>query len=235
MRYFFGLLAFFLAIPSLAFLPLGDQAVDFTYSGKTYTAKFERETAVVTVTGQSQLLQCVLLDSKGQGKVKNMPHFWLNYEQTAFILADVEYLAIEDLMLCSKSTKVRTVPEGAGGIADINLKHGVYVALDIVSDRPSQYLATVAKIDSIKPLILLPGAYYSQQSINKLRRYAFTYSDQAKISPDGRYVAVNGSIDCQSAATVGVWDLLTKKRVILKPKSEKDDVVQRCQALFDKN
>ncbi len=138
----------------------------------------------------------------------------------AVIVSDRGFVLISDLATCRTEAPIHVIqiPKGVGFLSDINVSKGIYVSLDFVSTRPTSYLATVAKLGSKKNLVDLDGAYISKKGVNKLQETAFTSSGEAgssTISPDGRYVAPNGQIDCSENAYPGVWDINKNKRVFL--------------------
>ncbi|SFU24781.1 hypothetical protein SAMN05192563_102991 [Paraburkholderia aspalathi] len=139
------------------------------------------------------------------------------------------YVVVSDLKVCRSGAPVHVseIPNGVGFLSDINVAKGVYVALDFVSTQPTLYLATVAKIGSKKNMVTLGGAYTGGKGVSQLKRAAFSASGDAGssvISPDGRYVAPNGQLDCGEDAYPGVWDIQKNKRVAMDGDA--------CNALF---
>ncbi len=138
----------------------------------------------------------------------------------AVIVSDRGFVLTSDLMTCRAETPIHVtqIPKGVGFLSDINVSRGIYISLDFVSTQPTAYLATVAKIGSKKNLISLDGAYINGKRVDQLQETAFTASGGAgssTISPDGRYVAPNGQIDCSQDAYPGVWDIDKNRRVLL--------------------
>lgn len=150
-------------------------------------------------------------------------------DRRALIVSERGYVPLSDLQACRSGTpvRVREIPTGVGFLSDINVAKGVYVALDFVSTQPTLYLATVAKIGSKKNMVTLDGAYVGGKGVHQSQRAAFSASGDAGssvISPDGRYVAPNGQIDCGDDAYPGVWDIEANKRVTVDGDA--------CNALF---
>ncbi|WP_167378503.1 hypothetical protein [Paraburkholderia aspalathi] len=147
----------------------------------------------------------------------------------ALMVSERGYVVVSDLKVCRSGAPVHVseIPNGVGFLSDINVAKGVYVALDFVSTQPTLYLATVAKIGSKKNMVTLGGAYTGGKGVSQLKRAAFSASGDAGssvISPDGRYVAPNGQLDCGEDAYPGVWDIQKNKRVAMDGDA--------CNALF---
>ena len=147
----------------------------------------------------------------------------------AVIVSERGYVLMSDLENCQAGNPlhVAEIPKGVGFLSDINVSKAVYVSLDFVSTQPMTYLATVARIGSKNNLVNLDGAYIAGKSVNQLKKTAFSASGDAgssTISPDGRYVAPGGQIDCSNDAYPGVWDIAKNKRVFVDPEA--------CNALF---
>ncbi|WP_175654665.1 hypothetical protein [Burkholderia ambifaria] len=152
-----------------------------------------------------------------------------SFDGSAVIISERGYVKKDDLDHCVPNVMVHvyTIPRNVGVLADINLDAELYVAIDFVTVRPMKYLATVARLDSVKNLVTINGAYLDGQSLSKLQRYAFGSSGEAGsavISPDGRYVAPAGQIDCNEDASPGVWDIERNIKVIADEQS--------CNKLF---
>jgi len=151
-------------------------------------------------------------------------------DRSALMVSERGYVRVSDLKDCHSGVPVHVaeIPKGVGFLSDINVNKGVYVALDFVSTQPTLYLATVAKIGSKKNMVTLDGAYIGGKGVNQSKRTAFSASGDAGasvISPDGRYVAPNGQMDCGDDAYPGVWDIQTNKRVVVDSDA--------CNALFE--
>jgi hypothetical protein len=159
----------------------------------------------------------------------------LNYEETALILTDVDYLPVNKLQNCEEvSLKSSHIPDKSGFLVDINLQYGIYLALDTVYTSPFAYAAIVAKLSSRKLLVNLPGAYLPRASLKQLQKNAFQYNeetDSPRISLNGRYVSASGSINC--GGHPGVWDLKTKRAVTF-PDVSQSERKEQCEALFSK-
>lgn len=141
-------------------------------------------------------------------------------DSQSVIVSDRGYILKSDLKNCQAAGNIHVskIPDGVGFLSDINASKGIYVSLDFVSTQPMLYLATVAKIGSKKNLVDLDGAYVVGKNITQLRKTAFSTSGDAgssAISPDGRYVAPDGQIDCSQDAYPGVWDVLRNSRVFV--------------------
>ncbi|NIE83520.1 MULTISPECIES: hypothetical protein [unclassified Burkholderia] len=152
-----------------------------------------------------------------------------SHDESALIVSERGYVPISKIEACTEGTPLHTeqIPAGVGVLSDINLSQGIYVALDFVSTAPTAYLATVAKVGSRKNLVSMDGSYIEGKNISYLQKRAFTSSGDAgasMISPDGRYIAVDGNTDCGEDAYPGVWDIEKKTRVISNAKN--------CSALF---
>ncbi|RAR48284.1 hypothetical protein C7401_15236 [Paraburkholderia unamae] len=147
----------------------------------------------------------------------------------SIMVSDRGYVLKSDLKNCQAGSNlhVKNIPDGVGFLSDINVPQGIYISLDFVSTQPMLYLATVAKIGTKRNLINLDGAYIVGKSINQLKKAAFSTSGDAGssiISPDGRYVAADGQIDCSQDAYPGVWDVSKNSRVFAD--------TDACNALF---
>jgi hypothetical protein len=124
----------------------------------------------------------------------------------------------QDLINCQAGHAVHvfSIPSNVGVLSDINILKNIYVALDFISTQPVAYLATVARVGSSRNLVSINGAYLAGKRIGDLRKSAFGSSGEAGasiISPDGRFVAPDGHIDCTEDAYPGVWDIQKNRRV----------------------
>lgn len=154
-----------------------------------------------------------------------------SYDRSALILSERGYIPRELLDNCVHDVPIhmQSIPRGVGVLVDINLREKLYISLDFVNVRPFLYLATVAHIGSKRNLVTLPGAYILGKNLSKLKKQAFSSSGEAGaalISPDGRFVAPAGDIDCTDDAYPGVWDIKKNKRVITDHET--------CVALFNR-
>lgn len=152
-----------------------------------------------------------------------------SFDKSAVMVSETGYVAAQDLMHCQigRAVHVLSIPSNVGVLSDINLSKGIYVALDFVSAQPFTYLATVAHIGTSRNLVSVNGAYVAGRKLSELRKSAFGGSGDAGtaiISPDGRYVAPTGQMDCSQDAYPGVWDVQGNRRVVAT-----DDA---CAALF---
>ncbi len=186
------------------------QALKFTISEKSWRCKVENL----------------------QGYKRNISELRLNYEETALILSNVDYLPLESIYKCENGfTKAYSVPNKTPGmLVDINLKHKLYLSVGYVTLNPTSYLATIAKLGSTKNLIRLPGSYANANE--KTAYYEFDQLDpKAKISIDGRYVSPSDVVSC--GGNPGVWDLKTKRAVTF-PDASHSENQELCNALFAK-
>jgi hypothetical protein len=152
-----------------------------------------------------------------------------SFDKSAVIVSETGYVAKQELANCQtgRAIHVLSIPSNVGVLSDINLSKGIYVALDFVSVQPFSYLATVAHIGTSRNLVSVKGAYVEGQKLSDLRNAAFDGNGEAGtaiISPDGRYVAPTGQMDCSQDAYPGVWNVYRNRRVVAS-----DGV---CSALF---
>lgn len=152
-----------------------------------------------------------------------------SFDKSAVMVSETGYIPKQDLTNCQagRVVHVLSIPSNVGVLSDINLSKNTYVALDFVSVRPFTYLATVARIGTSRNLVSLRGAYIPGRRLSDLREHAFGGSGEAGtaiISPNGRYVAPSGEMDCSQDAYPGVWDVPGNRRVVAT-----DDA---CAALF---
>lgn len=174
------------------------------------------------VTSNGKLYTC-LLDRKIGIAVES-------FDKSAVMVSERGYVSTAALRRCTSDIPVHVslIPSGVGVLADINLKKRLYVSVDFVSVKPFTYLATVARLNSSRNMVTLDGAYVSGKKLSELQRYSFGSSGDAGsavISPDGRYVAPSGKINCGPYGSPGVWDIAKNKRVITDDDS--------CSALFE--
>lgn len=158
------------------------------------------------------------------------PHYSIeSYDKSAVMVSETGYVTKEELAHCQTGHAVRvlSIPSNVGVLSDINISKGIYVALDFVTVQPFTYLATVARIGSSRNLVSINGAYVAGKKLNDLEKFSFGGSGDAgtsAISPNGRFVAPDGQIDCTEDAYPGVWDIQGNRRVVAT-----DDA---CAALF---
>jgi hypothetical protein len=159
----------------------------------------------------------------------------LSFDGSAVILSENSYVPIKDIVSCgSTPVTVYSTPIKAGMLVDINIKSKLYIALLPVTSQPPSYLATVGTVGSMTNIVSLPGAYIDKQSHKKRLESAFSYSEDggpvAKISLNGKYVSVNGVIDCNEDAHPGVWDVKNNRKVNIIGEVSPRNV--KCQSLF---
>jgi hypothetical protein len=152
-----------------------------------------------------------------------------SYDKSAVMVSETGYVLRRDLLHCQTGHAVHvfSIPSNVGVLSDINISKGIYVALDFVSTRPTTYLATVARVGSTRNLVSINGAYLADKRLDDLKGFAFGGNGGAGtsvISPDGRFVAPDGQVDCAEDAYPGVWDIQGNRRV-----KTTDDA---CAALF---
>jgi hypothetical protein len=178
----------------------------------------------LNITVKGKLRRC-LLNKKIESAVES-------FDRSAVIVSERGYVSTEAAARCMPNVpiKISLIPAGVGTLADINLRSGLYVSLDFVSVQPMTYVATIARLNSVRNLVTLDGSFISGRKLSELQKHSFGSSGDAgsaAISPDGRYVAPAGQINCGVFGSPGVWDIAKNKRVIT------DD--EACLALFGKN
>ncbi|QRR15830.1 hypothetical protein GJG85_20750 [Burkholderia sp. MS389] len=154
-----------------------------------------------------------------------------SFDKSAVMLSETTYVDKRQLDRCQTGIAVHvlSIPPRVGVLSDINISKGIYVALDFVDVQPFSYLATVARVGTSKNIVSLKGAYVAGKKLSELRGTAFNSGGEAGasiISPDGRYVAPTGEMDCSETSYPGVWDIKNNRRVVVA-----DDV---CAGLFKK-
>lgn len=154
----------------------------------------------------------------------------LSFDKSAVIVSSRGYVPSRDLNMCDGQNRIHVsqIPDHVGALSDINLKHGIYVALDLSSVSPMSWLATVSRVGSRSNLVTLPGAYVANRKRLTLRKQAFTGTGDERmaiISRDGNYVSPTGAMSCDQFAYPGVWEIHKNRRVIT------DDV--SCAQLFE--
>ncbi|MBR7977460.1 hypothetical protein KDX01_30670 [Burkholderia vietnamiensis] len=157
-------------------------------------------------------LKVCLLDKKPRYAIES-------FDGSAVMLSETDYVDKRRLDKCraGEAVHVLSIPSNVGVLADINILKGMYVSLDFVGAHPFTYLATVARIGTSKNIVSVRGAYVVGQKISELRGAAFSSSGDAGsaiISPDGRYVAPTGEMNCEKSAYPGVWDIRSNRRVV---------------------
>lgn len=144
-----------------------------------------------------------------------------SFDKSAVMLSETSYVDRHQLDHCrsGEGIHVLSIPSGVGVLSDINVSKRIYVALDFVSTQPFTYLATVARVGTSRNLVSVKGAYVVGRKISELKKTAFGSSGDAGaaiISPDGRYVAPTGQMDCSQESYPGVWDIKNNRRVVTK-------------------
>lgn len=141
-----------------------------------------------------------------------------SYDKSAVMVSETGYVLRQDLLHCQgeHAIHVFSIPSNVGVLSDINISKGIYVALDFISTQPMAYLATVARVGSSRNIVSIDGAYLAGKKLRDLQKFGFGSSGDAGtsiISPDGRFVAPDGQIDCAEDAYPGVWDIRRNRRV----------------------
>ena len=159
----------------------------------------------------------------------------LSFDGLTLFVSENGYVPVQELRTCGAApVQVLTTPAVAGLLEDVNTFKSLYVGLLPVSTQPISYLAVVGRIGSTKNLSSLPGAYLDSLTKRGRQQRAFVYADEAgpfaKISLDGRYVSVNGKLDCSRDAYPGIWDLPLHRKVVLKGNPQEQELA--CQQLF---
>ncbi len=149
-----------------------------------------------------------------------------NWNKTIVTLGNVEYVSVASVINCAGGiAPIERIPDKAGTVTDVNIANGLYLSVAVVSSSPLTYTALVAKLGSKLPVANFPGMYNASKSTSRLLKESFTYIDSqpGRISPDGRYVSVDGSMRCTPEAYPGVWDLKRKQKVVRE---------NGCESLF---
>jgi hypothetical protein len=152
-----------------------------------------------------------------------------NWDKTIVILGSREYVPVDALVACNGGVvTVEHIPAKVGAVADVNVAKNLYLALDLVSVSPYSYTATVAHLGSTRPIADFPGMYGATKGRSRIEKEAFIYDEStpARISPDGRYVSVDGSMQCGVDSYPGVWDLGRKQKVVRG---------DGCESLFEEH
>ena len=159
----------------------------------------------------------------------------LSNDAQSLIVSENGFLPLARLEKCSDvPVQVQLTPESAGILQDVNLNNSLYLSLIPVATQPIAYLAVVAQLGSSANTVSMRGAMVDSQSKTQQERQAFSYADDtgpfATISRDGRYVDPSGRLDCSADAHPGVWDLVTKKKVVVEgnPRAR----ATACRSLF---
>lgn len=181
------------------------------FADATGSVKFDASSNIISIeSGSSIGKRCTL--SKTLKHV--VPHF--NWNKTIIILTDVDFVAVRDVEACSRGrVNPLQIPKKVGFLVDVNLEHKVYLALDIVGVSPMTFTATVARLGETRSILSAPGIYSDKKTDEKIKEESFVYveDDPGRISPNGRFVSADGSMDCRPDTYPGVWDLTLKKNV----------------------
>lgn len=162
----------------------------------------------------------------------------LTHDRKGVLVLPHGYVTVQDLRTCnSKQVSVRMNPQEGGEIEDIHFTAGLYIGLLPVGTQPLSYLAVISRLGENKNLFRLAGSYPEGNLTDQALRQSFTYDADAnvptfaKFSPDGRYVSPGGEPDCSADAHPGVWDLKTRKKVVLQGDTASSNI--QCRKLFE--
>lgn len=196
-------------------------AASFACADDPVSVKFNPSTQAIAIdVGGGQVKHCGLAR-----KIEHAaPHF--NWNKKVVILTDVDFVRVRDVQVCSGGSVVPShIPQKVGFLVDVNQEHNVYLALDLVGVTPMAFTATVARLGETRSVLSAPGIYSEKKGDEKMKEEAFSHvmSTPGRISPDGRYVSADGTMDCRAGSYPGVWDLTLKKPVT------RDD---GCEELF---
>ena len=161
-----------------------------------------RSLVVIELNNAAGTRRCPVDGSVSQARI--------SFDSAAVIVSENAYVLMSDFARCHvAAARLLRTPPRAGMLADVNVRHGLYISLSPVSTGPMSFVATVAKLGSQRNLVSLPGSYVPGESVQLQLRRAFSYDDAngpyAKISLNGRYVSVSGVVDCAPDAYPGVW------------------------------
>ena len=165
----------------------------------------------------------------------------LSSDGKAVIVTNNKYVLLSDIKACDKKrVNIFSTPASSGDLKDVNVDEKIYLALDFVSTQPFTYLATVARFGSRKNIVNLPGAYISGMRVQRLQKNSFSYTQQPRISRDGRYVSPDGEFNCKTDGYPGVWDLKTRKRLMIQStesdfsdRQHDEEISSKCRELFE--
>jgi hypothetical protein len=149
-----------------------------------------------------------------------------NWNKTIVTLGNVEYVSVRSVTRCAGGVvQIERIPDKAGTVTDVNVASGLYLSVAVANSSPLTYTALVAKLGSREPVASFPGMYSAAKSSSDVLKESFTYVDSrpGRISPDGRYVSVDGSMRCTPEVYPGVWDLKRKQKVVRE---------NGCESLF---
>lgn len=160
----------------------------------------------------------------------------LTHDRRAILVTSDGYIPIESIRKCGDTPlKVIKIRQDEGILEDVNLEHGIYLALLPISVQPITYLAIIGRLNSKNIETRLQGSYRKKMSDKEQEHQSFTYADDVGpfpiISLDGRYLAPSGQIDCGVNSYPGVWDLKNRTKVSLP--GSREDLELACQDLFE--
>lgn len=149
------------------------------------------------------------------------------------------YLYVKDILKCNGgkvSLNKNPVPDKPpfGMVIDINFDKMIYLSVILNDASNSEYTAIVSKFNSNESIIKSKGFEGGEDSDNE--DSTFYLSDigyGGRISLNGRYVYPS-DLDCSIDLFPGVWDLVTRKKVVFtKSNMSNEDVKYKCKALFN--
>lgn len=149
------------------------------------------------------------------------------------------YLYVKDILKCNVgkiSLNKNPVPDKPpfGMVIDINFDKRIYLSVILNDASSSEYTAVVSKFNSNESIIKSKGFEGGEDSDNE--DSTFYLSDigyGGRISLNGRYVYPS-DLDCSIDSFPGVWDLVTRKKVVFtKNNLSNEDVEFKCKALFN--
>jgi len=200
-------------------------STDFLGEARSAYTPNQKESSI-EVTENGTIRKCLI-----SGKVEQAK---LSTDNSVVIISGNTYIPTSKLKNCGANPIApRKTPSKSGFLVDINLSRKIYIALFPVTTQPMMFLATVSSLGSSKSIVTLPGAYVPGSSIEQQRQSAFAYSEeggpQARISRSGRYVSVNGVIECSENSYPGIWDIRRNKKVVISD----DPSYLKCMSLFE--
>lgn len=192
------------------------------FADNAATVAFDSSTNVVSINvNGANVGRCALSEKLAHVA----PRF--NWNKRIIILTAVDFISVRDIKNCDRgSVEPSHIPKKVGFLVDVNPKYNIYLALDFVGVSPMAFTATVSRLGERRSVLNLPGIFSQEKGDKKVMEESFGYleSTPGRISPDGRYVSADGTMDCGPNAYPGVWDLLLRKKVT------RDD---GCATLFD--
>ncbi|MCE9949726.1 hypothetical protein [Hafnia paralvei] len=149
------------------------------------------------------------------------------------------YLYVKDILKCNGGKvflNKNPVPDKPpfGMVIDINFDKRIYLSVILNDASSSEYTAIVSKFNSNESIVKSKGFEGGEDSDNE--DSTFYLSDigyGGRISLNGRYVYPS-DLDCSIDSFPGVWDLVTRKKVVFtKNNLSNEDVEFKCKALFN--